>query len=113
MKLFIKWSFTSSDLQSVFSVLMFVVLSWYEPADALCPQDGVYSEACDEEDREDQQPVDALHRDAGEGAKAVCIRHVIVRADFKPWKTNSLSKNTADWRSSDGIHIVLIVESVV
>lgn len=49
----------------VFSVLMLVLLSRYEPADAVRPQDGVRSEAHDEEDREDQQPVDALHRDAG------------------------------------------------
>lgn len=49
----------------VFSVLMLVFLSRYEPADAVRPQDGVRSEAHDEEDREDQQPVDALHRDAG------------------------------------------------
>lgn len=68
---------------------MLVLLSRYEPADAVRPQDGVRSEACDEEDREDQQPVDALHRDAGEWAEAVCIRHVFVRADFKPLSTKT------------------------
>lgn len=52
-----------------FSVLMLVLLSRYEPADALCPQDGVRSEACYEEDREDKEPVDAPHWDAGQGAK--------------------------------------------
>lgn len=62
----------------VFSVLMLVLLSRYEPADAVCPQDGVQSEARDEEDREDQQPIDALHRDTGEGAEAVCVQHVSV-----------------------------------
>lgn len=55
----------------VFSVLMFVLLSRDEPANALCPQDGVCGEARDEEDREDQQPVDALHRDAREGAEMI------------------------------------------
>lgn len=68
----------------VFSVLMLVLLSRYEPADALCPQDGIRGEAHDEEDREDQQPVDALHRDAGEGAETVCIHYGSVVAGFKP-----------------------------
>lgn len=44
---------------------MLMVLSRYEPADALCAQDGIESEACDEKDREDQQPVNGLHWDAG------------------------------------------------
>lgn len=71
----------------VFSVLVLVLLSRYKPADAVCAQDGVHSEACDEEDGEDQQPVDALHRDTKEGAQAVCIRHISVRASFKSWNT--------------------------
>lgn len=70
---------------------MLVLLSRYEPADALCPQDGVRSEARDEEDGEDQQPVDALHRDAGEGAETVCVHHV-VGTGFKPWNTNFIRK---------------------
>lgn len=67
----------------MFSVLVLVLLSRYKPADAVCPQDGVQSEACDEEDGEHQQPVDALHRDAGEGPQEVCISHIPVRASFK------------------------------
>lgn len=79
----------------VFSVLMFVLLSRDEPANALCPQDGVCGEARDEEDREDQQPVDALHRDAREGAEMIWIHHGFVGGGFKPLNTNSLSENTA------------------
>lgn len=66
---------------------MLMLLSRYEPADAVCPQDGVRSEAHDEEDREDQQPVDAPHRDTGEGAQAVCVCHISVGVSFKPWST--------------------------
>ena len=47
---------------------MLVLLSRYEPADAVCSQDGIQSEASDEKDGEDQQPVDALYGDAGEGS---------------------------------------------
>lgn len=65
---------------------MLVLLSWDEPADAVRSQDGVHSEACDEEDREDQQPVDGLHRDAGEGAKTVCVHHLSVGGSIKPCK---------------------------
>lgn len=66
-----------------FSVLMLVLLSGDEPADAVCSQDGVEGEASDEEHREDQQPVDALHWHAGEGAQVVCIQHLFVRGSVK------------------------------
>lgn len=65
------------------SVLMLVLLSGDEPADAVCSQDGVEGEASDEEHREDQQPVDGLHWDAGEGAEMVCIHHLSVRGSVK------------------------------
>lgn len=61
-----------------------MLLSRYEPADAVCPQDGVESEACDEEHREDKQPIDTPHWHTGEGAQMVCVCHVPVRACFKP-----------------------------
>lgn len=86
---------------------MLMLLSWDEPADAVRSQDGVHSEACDEEDREDQQPVDSLHRDAGEGAKTVCIHHFSVGGSIKP--CNSLPENKAGFVSNVGIHIVLLV----
>lgn len=71
-----------------------MLLSRYEPADAVCPQDGVRGEAHDKEHREDQQPVDAPHWDTGEWAQAVCICHVSVGVSFKPWSTNSYQKIT-------------------
>lgn len=77
-----------------FSVLMLMVLSWYEPADAICAQDRIESEACDEKDREDQQPVDGLHWDAGERALVVCIPHHPVGCSIKPY--NSLSVKMDD-----------------
>lgn len=69
---------------SLFSVLVLVLLSRDEPPDTVCPEDGVYCEACDEEDREDQQPVNALHRDTGERAETILFGHVSVCASFKP-----------------------------
>lgn len=69
------------------SFLMLVLLSRDEPSDAVGPQDGVQSKACDEEDGEDQQPVDAPHRDAGEGAQAVWLGHVSVGDGLEPWDT--------------------------
>lgn len=87
----------------VFSVLMLVFLSRYEPADTVCPQDGVQSEACDEEDREDQEPVDGLHWDAGKGAKTVCVHHFSVGGSIKPW--NGLQQNAGScWNT-----VVLLV----
>lgn len=71
------------------SVLMLVLLSGYEPAYAVGPQDGVQSEACDEEDGEDQQPVDAPHGNAREGTEAVYVCHISIRAGFKTWNTQS------------------------
>lgn len=71
------------------SVLMLVLLSGYEPAYAVSPQDGVQSEACDEEDGEDQQPVDAPHGNAREGTEAVYVCHISIRAGFKTWNTQS------------------------
>lgn len=72
------------SLSMWFSVLMLVVLSRYEPADALCAQDRIDSEACDEKDREDQQPVNGLHWDAGQRALVVCIPHHPVSCGIKP-----------------------------
>lgn len=46
------------------SLLVLVLLSRYKPTDAVCSQDGIHGESSDEEDGEDQQPVDAPHRDA-------------------------------------------------
>lgn len=66
---------------------MLMLLSGYEPAYAVGPQDGVQGEACDEEDGEDQQPVDALHGNAREGAEAVCVCHISIRVGFKTWNT--------------------------
>lgn len=83
-----------------FLVLMLVLLSRDEPANAVCAQDSIQSEACDEEDREDQQPVDRLHWDAGKGAKAVCINHFSVSGCIKP--CNSSSKCTARFVSNVG-----------
>lgn len=68
---------------------MLVLLSGYEPAYAVSPQDGVQSEACDEEDGEDQQPVDAPHGNAREGTEAVYVCHISIRAGFKTWNTQS------------------------
>lgn len=81
----------------MFSVLVLVLLSRYEPADAVGAQYGVQSESSDEEDGEDQQPVDALHRDTGQRTQPVCVCHVSVGARFKTCSTNkgSLSGNIA------------------
>ncbi|TNN30763.1 hypothetical protein EYF80_059085 [Liparis tanakae] len=65
-------------------VLVLVLLSRDEPADAVRPQDGVRGEARDEEDGEDEQPVDAPHRGAEQGAEAVRVGHVVVGADLEP-----------------------------
>lgn len=67
------------------SFLVLVLLTRDQPADAVRSQDGVQSKARDEEDGEDQQPVDAVHRGAGEGTQVVCVRHVPVRASFKSY----------------------------
>lgn len=85
---------------------MLVLLSRYEPADAVCPQDGVHNEACDEEDRENQQPVDAPYWDAGEGAEMVCIHHVSVGADFKPWNTHTVYQKNCS--PGAGIYIYIV-----
>lgn len=68
---------------------MLVLLSGYEPAYAVGPQDSVQSEACDEEDGEDQQPVDAPHGNAREGTEAVYVCHISIRAGFKTWNTQN------------------------
>lgn len=72
-------------------VLVLMILSWDKPADAICPQDGIQSKTRDEKDREDEQPVNGLHWDAGEGAKVVCIQQHPVSCSIKPYK--GLSEN--------------------
>lgn len=42
-----------------------MILSWDKPADAICPQNGIHSKTRDEKNREDEQPVNGLHWDAG------------------------------------------------
>lgn len=78
------------------SVLVLVLLSWDEPADAVGPQDGVRAEACDEEDGEDQQPVDAPHGDTGQGPRPVRVRYVHGGADVKPWRNSDDPEDTED-----------------
>lgn len=80
---------------SLFSVLVLVLLSRDEPPDTVCPEDGVYCEACDEEDREDQQPVNALHRDTGERAETILFGHVSVCASFKPCSIKTILSHTS------------------
>lgn len=84
---------SSTLSRCAFSVLMLVLLSGDEPANAVCSQDGVDGEASDEEDREDQQPVDGLHWYAGEGPHVVCIQHLFVRGSVKTCSRST--ENTA------------------
>lgn len=83
-----------------FSVLMVMVLSWYEPADALRAQDGVESKACDEKDREDQQPVNGLHWDAGQRALVVCIPHHPVSCGIKPFNSSPVKMGSEQQRNA-------------
>lgn len=91
------------SLQMWFSVLMLVVLSRYEPADALRAQDRIESEACDEKDGEDQQPVDGLHWDAGQRALVVCIPHHSVSCRIKPFNRSSVRMGSEQQRNARGL----------
>lgn len=64
-------------------VLMFVVLSWNKPANAVGAEDGVESEARYEQDRKHKEPVDAFDGNRGQRPDAIFILYGLIWTCFK------------------------------
>ncbi len=72
-------------------VLMLVVLSWNEPADAVGAEDSIDAEAGYKQHREHKEPVDASDGNRRQRSGTVFLQHGRIRTRFETWRTHGVS----------------------